>query len=277
MNDRTLKILSLSLILFFLMVDISFSADGELKKSGGRYQPSENKGRTGSYECQTKKKEYKYWVYVPSSYSDKNPAGLYIFFHGQGGGGGAKYFGCSNYLEQHNLIGINMEYTDGQNQNDSTGKEDAAEQAVLQTMADYKIIHGRGFICSFSGGGIIHQLYFNQHGKGTLKRRDAEWSFCHNSLYGSNFWGSAKGGMPMSWLVSLHENERNMGQPTLGTTQPQRAAELLPESLRSETIDVVYLYLKGAGHGITGRDVEVSMMQFRRSDLALAPFIYAPD
>lgn len=247
------------------------------KKSGGEYPPSENQGKTGSYQCQTKDSKYKYWVYVPSSYSDKNPAGLSVFFHGQGSSDGAKSFGNSRHLEQFNLIGINMEYTDGNNLADPAGKMKAAEQAVLQTMADYKVIHGRGVMSSFSGGGIIHLQYFSKHGKGKAKRMDPEWSFCHNSLYGSNFWGSAKGGIPASWYIGLHEDERNMGTPTLGVTQTQRASELLSGAIRGETFDVVFLYVKGEGHGIGARDVDVAMKQFRRSDLTRTSFIYLPD
>jgi hypothetical protein len=247
------------------------------KKSGVTYPPSENQGKTGSYQCSTNDAKIKYWVYVPSSYSDKNPAGLSIFFHGQGSAGGASSFNNRRYLEQFNLIGINMEYTDGDNLEDYGGKVKAAEQAVLQTMADYKVIHGRGAMASFSGGGIIHMLYFNQHAKGKVKRLAPQWSFCHNSLFGSNFWSPATGGVPMSWYIGLHENERNMGKPTLGASQTQRASELLEESIRGETFDVIFLYVKGEGHGIGARDVDVAMSQFRRTDLTRVPFIYLPD
>ena len=58
----------------------------------GKTEPSANKGKSGSYHCKTSHKGYNYWLYIPNSYSDDNPAGLHIFFHGQGSSGGAKSF-----------------------------------------------------------------------------------------------------------------------------------------------------------------------------------------
>lgn len=240
---------------------------------------SENKGRAGVYQVKTANPAYNYWVYVPASYSDDNPAGLHIFFHGQFNSNGADNFWVSKaMLDDFNLIGINMEYTDGDYGNDPAGKLAAAEQAVRQTMADYKVIRGRGIIASFSGGGIVHQLYFDKHGKGGLKKAGTGWTFCLNALYGSNYRGSAKGGSGLGWLVCLHENERNMGRPTVGESQCRLANEMIAESLEGKNaIDTAFLYVKGAGHGIVPVNTAWAHELFKRTDLAFAPFIYAPD
>ena len=109
------------------------------------YQPSANKGKRGSYQCHTSIAGCDYWVCVPASYSDDKPAGIHVFFHGQNGQGGAPNFGQwqKAFLEPFNLIGINMQYQDGDNAKDTPGKVAAAREAIGQTLADYKIIAGR--------------------------------------------------------------------------------------------------------------------------------------
>ncbi|HUS57118.1 MAG TPA: hypothetical protein VM141_00570 [Planctomycetota bacterium] len=120
--------------------------------------PSENKGKTGTYQMKTSSEGNNYYVCVPKSYSEGNPAGIHLYFHGQGGHGGAANFGqwAGPFLDSQNLIGINMQYMDGDNQKDTPGKVASAIEAVLQTMADYRVIPGRGVVCSFSGGGLPH-------------------------------------------------------------------------------------------------------------------------
>ena len=64
-------------------------------------KPSENKGKPGTYQAKTSHEGCNYYVYVPKSYSDDNPAGLHLYFHGQGGQGGASGFGqwATQFLE----------------------------------------------------------------------------------------------------------------------------------------------------------------------------------
>ncbi|MEI6970835.1 MAG: hypothetical protein WCL44_04895 [bacterium] len=242
-------------------------------------KPSANKGRSGVYQCKTDTPAYNYWVYVPASYSEDKPAGLHIFFHGQNNSQGADNFWVSRaMLDSFNLIGINMEYTDGDYRKDTDGKLAAAEQAVQQTMADYKVIPGRGIMASFSGGGIVHSLYFSRNGKQSSADRNTKWTFNLNALYGSNFQASPAGVNGSSWLVSLHENERNMGLPTVGVSQTRVAREaILASRVDGGPAEVVFLYVKGAGHGITGTDTAWVAQLFQRTDLAFAPFVYTPD
>ena len=130
-------------------------------------KPSANAGKKGQYQSKTSRPGYNYNVYVPASYSDENPAGLHLFFHGQASQGSAKYFGqwAANFLDKFNLIGINMQYEDGDNAKDTEGKVKSAQEAVAQTIADYKIVPGRGVICSFSGGGLPHSLFYDGQAK----------------------------------------------------------------------------------------------------------------
>ncbi|MBM4018577.1 MAG: hypothetical protein FJ288_09665 [Planctomycetes bacterium] len=242
-------------------------------------QPSENKGRTGSYECKTSRAAYNYYVYVPKSYSDENPAGLHLYFHGQGGGGSAPHFGqwARHFLEPQNLIGINMQYTDGDNGKDTAGKVEAALEAIRQTMADYKVILGRGACGSFSGGGLPHEKLldkFSKHAPGG----PAPCPFNHAALYGSNYWADpTAAAAPMSWFVGVGTKEWDMGQPTLGASQTRRAEQLFAAALKGGCADAYFKVTKDKGHSISDADVRDSAAQFRRSCLAFAPFLYEKD
>lgn len=210
---------------------------------------------------------------MPSTYAADRPAGLYIFFHGQSNSAGADNFWVAGgMLEAHNLIGINMEYTDGNYLVDAPGKLAAAEQAVLQTLADYKIVQGRGVMACFSGGGIVHEAYFNRHGRGGTS---PAWSFCVNALYGANYRGSAAGG-GCNWLVCLHEGERLLAG--VGQSQLKVATEVIGASLGGKGgPEAAFLYSEALGHGIVDRDTAAASRMFGRTDLAIAPFIYMPD
>lgn len=238
---------------------------------GQAVKPSENKGKTGMYEVKTSKSGYNYFVNVPKSYSDDNPAGIYIFFHGQSGQKAADRFGngSKQFLEPYNLIGINMQYMDGDNSKDTSGKVNAAREAIRQVMADYKIIAGRGAIGSFSGGGLPHAEFMTTCGK----QGKTAWPFNHSAIYDSNFWINAASGPPMSWFVALGEKEWDMGAPTLGATQPARFNELLAAGI----VDSYMKVTKGKGHTINPADLEDSARLFHISDIITAPFVYAPD
>lgn len=244
----------------------------------GKVKPSENAGKEGQYHCNTSHPGYNYWVYVPKTYSEANPAGLHIFFHGQGSQGSAKSFHrwAKYFLEPYNLIGINMEYMDGDNAKDTAGKVHAAEEAIAQTMADYKIVLGRGVISSFSGGGLPHKGVYSRYGQNNTKDPSA-WPFNHTALYGSNFWANASSSLPMSWFVGLGGKEWNMGKPTLGSSQYKRAHERLTVGLKGECPDAYLKIIAEKGHDIWDADVEISAELFRRSDIVLAPFVYQPD
>ncbi|MBI5724052.1 MAG: hypothetical protein HZA50_08855 [Planctomycetes bacterium] len=246
-------------------------AQAQPKPADAAVKPSENKGKTGKYEVKTSKTGYNYHVYVPKNYSDDNPAGIHIYFHGQNGQSGASYFGnwAKHFLDPHNLIGINMQYMDGDNAKDTGGKMAAAREAIAQVMADYKIIPGRGVISSFSGGGLPHAEFMTQCGK----QGKTAYPFNHTAIYDSNFWINAAGGPPMSWFIALGEKEWNAGSPTLGTTQPAKFYELLAAGF----VDTYMKVTKDKGHTIADKDVEDSARLFHVSDIVMAPFIYAPD
>ena len=123
-------------------------------------KPSANAGKLGEYNAPTSVGDYSYHVHVPQGYSEQNPAGIHLFFSGQGGCSDNKWFGqwAKFFLEPFNLIGINMKYPDGDNMKNLEGKVKAAQEAIAQVEADYRIVIGRGAIASFSGGGMPHGM-----------------------------------------------------------------------------------------------------------------------
>ncbi len=279
MRNRPVNVL---MTIYFLFALTALSG---IARAGGdrlpKVEPSENAGKTGKYQCKTSHAGYNYYVYVPKSYSDTNPAGLHIFFHGQGGHGSAPNFGgwAKHFLEPYNLIGINMQYMDGDNAKDTRGKTDAAIEAVQQTIADYKVIVGRGVISSFSGGGLPHAVYYTLHGR-SAKRSSEAWPFSHVALYGSNYYGGrsggtipARGGPPMTWFIGIGGKEWNMGKPILGVTQTEAMKIRLQAIKQDGCMDVFYNYTKEKGHSISEEDRAVSAQLFRRSDLAFCPFL----
>lgn len=235
--------------------------------------PSANQGKPGKYHVDCKKTGYGYWVCVPASYSDTNPAGLHLFFHGQHGQGGAPEFGQweTYFLKKYNLIGINMQYMDGDNMADTSGKVDAAQEAIAQTLVDYKIIIGRGVISSFSGGGLPHSLLATKESK----MRGPLWPFCHSALYSSNYRVDASQGAPMSWYVGVGTEEWTLAD--LGIDATHRTEELFASQKKGASPDVHFKIIPGKGHQVTNADVEESATAFPRCDLAYAPFLYAPD
>lgn len=235
-------------------------------------QPSANHGRTGKYHVDLGG-GYGYWVMVPGSYSDSNPAGLHIFFHGQHGQGGAEYFESWDgpFLKPYNLIGINMQYMDGDNGSDTAGKAKAARKALAQTIADYKIVVGRGVICSFSGGGLPHAMLANA----CSRTRGNDWPFCHSAIYSSNYRTDAAQGCPMSWFVSVGTEEWSLAG--LGPDGTARTLKLYQGVRRGGCPDIHFKITKGKGHTIIPEEIAASAREFARSDLAFAPFVYYPD
>jgi hypothetical protein len=239
-------------------------------------KPSANAGKKGQYSAKTSRPGYNYNVYVPAKYSDDNPAGLHLFFHGQGSQGSAKYFGqwATHFLDKFNLIGINMQYEDGDNAKDTEGKVKSAQEAVAQTIADYKIIAGRGVICSFSGGGLPHALFYDGQAK---NGRSATWPFCHSALYSSNYRNKPahQKPTPMSFFISVGQGEWTMA--SLGSDGLGRMTELMNDTNQGAPSDLYFKVIKGKGHSLADEEVAESSNGFRRSDLAFAPFVYAPD
>lgn len=259
-----MRILLLSLLLLPLL-----GADRAVPPTAP--QPSKNQGRAGTYQVPTTIGAYNYYVCVPASYDGTRPFGLHLFFHGQNGQGGAKHFGgwSKPFLESHRLIGINMEYTDGDNQKDTDGKVKAAQEAIAQVTADYKVVQ-RGAVGSFSGGGMPHGLMLEQFGK----TRSAQWPFCHSTLYSSNFFRDPTTAVPMSWCITIGTEEWALAD--LGRTAVARAGELYQASLKNGTPDVRFVMTR-KGHTIPGEDVTASAKTFALSDLAFGAFLYAPD
>lgn len=243
--------------------------------TGDAVAPSANAGRRGIYQADLKgHAQYKFWVCVPAGYGEDTPSGLHLFFHGQNGQTGAPNFNQwqGAFLEPFNLIGINMQYLDGDNTKDSDGKVEAAQEAIAQVMADYKVVL-RGAVNSFSGGGIPHS---GLHAKVAASLPTQVWPFTHASLYGSNYRGGIGDGLGMSWFIGLGGGEWSMATPTLGTTQTARMGELLGQALKRGSPDAHLRIEKEKGHSISNADVTSAAAMFRRSDLALGRFLHEP-
>jgi len=265
-------------LLLLLAAAPAFAQKAPKAGPGLKLPPSENKGKPGSYQMHTKRAGNDYWVCVPKSYSDDNPAGIHLYFHGQGGNGGAPHFGqwAAHFLDKYNLIGINMQYQDGDNMKDPEGKVASAWEAVAQTIADYKVVEGRGVVCSFSGGGIPHGIVQQDHANGGPPVCGPMWPFCHAAPYSSNFRTSINKSTPMSWLISVGREEWTLAGAGLGESQTGRIADCLREAVQGGCPDVNGWITK-KGHTIEDAEVAASAQGFRRSDLAFAPFLYLPD
>ena len=227
-------------------------------------EPSENEGRSGQYQVKGEKR-YHYWVKVPSTYSVTNPAGLYLYFHGQNGQSGANYFGKweQSLLERHNLIGINMQYMDGDNARDTAGKLMAAQQAVAQVMADYRVLP-RGVVSCFSGGALPHKMWY--------ARRGPEWPFTMCALYGSNFNQSIGKPSDLAWFVGIGTGEWN--KAGLGRTQTRRFAEAVSNIGKGGNPLVRYLIIPGKGHTVTIEDCRQVGELFAIQDAFTAPLVH---
>jgi len=235
--------------------------------------PSSNAGKRGTYQADLKRfANYKYWVCVPTSYSDDKPAGLHLYFHGQGGHTGAPHFGQwqNDFLEPFNLIGINMQYLDGDNMKDTAGKVEAAQDAISQTMADYKVVL-RGVVACFSGGGLPSGGLYAKVAAGPPT---AQWPFNHACLYGSNYRTGLHNGFGMSWFIGLGGGEWTLAN--LGDTQTARMSDLLGLEAKGGTPDIHLRIEKEKGHAISAADVTAAAAQFHRSDLAAGRFLHEP-
>lgn len=264
---------SRSVLTFAILVVLAVAALAP-RAASAQATPSVNKGKTGTYSVDTDVTDYKYFVCVPSTYADDRPAGVHLFFHGQNSQSGASNFGrwSKYFLEPYNLIGINMQYNDGDNYKDMDNKLRVAMQAVAQVAVDYKVLP-RGVVASFSGGGGPLGMYFSQYGQG--RTRNPRWPFNHCSIYGSNFTPDVTGATPMSWFVCVGQTEWT--QFNIGASQTARMAELLSASARGGSTDIYLRLEPGKGHSISEADVAASAVGFARSDLAYCQFIYTPD
>jgi hypothetical protein len=235
--------------------------------------PSANAGKSGTYEVQTKSAGYSYFVCVPQSYSAQSAAGLHLFFHGQHGQGGASNFGLfqSTLLEPYCLIGINMAYADGDNQKDTAGKVAVAQQAVLQVMADYRIVPGRAVVGCFSGGGLPCGQWYAAAGK----TRGLGWPFSVVALYGANFLKPVMPGPPTGWMVGLAKDEMGLGVPTLYASQTARFGEVL--KLAPQLGPDQRFVLPEGGHGVHPPEVAATTRIFKRMDLLYGQFLVPAD
>ncbi|MFH1707661.1 MAG: hypothetical protein ABIF71_07070 [Planctomycetota bacterium] len=240
--------------------------------------PSANAGKRGQYRCDLSNAEYKYFVYVPATYAADKPAGIHLFFPDPEAAGGAESFDVwkTDLLEPQNLIGINMQFLDKANGKDTEGKARAAGEALRQTLADYKIIAGRGVVASFGDGGLVHGALFARNGR-SGNTRGSGWPFSHTALYGSNFTAMATSAMPMTWFLGVGQMEWEQGDLSIGKSLSARANELFQGVPKGDCSDILFKVTPQKGHVITPAEIKASAAQFKRSAVAFAPFVYEPD
>lgn len=245
-------------------------------RGGSRVKPSENAGRLGQYTVPSKAvKGYSYHVYVPDAYESRKAAGIHLFLHGQNACANDFLFGKKKFrpfLEDQLLIGVQPQFPDGDNLQNTRGKVAVAEEAIAQIQADYNIIIGRGVICSFSGGGIPHGILYTQNAR--KKTPDAEWPFLHMNLYDTCFRVKAGDNMGMSWFIGVGENEWDLKGSGLGKSQVARMEDLMQAFRGRGTPDVYLKITKGKAHMISDEDAIDAAAQFKRVALARAPFLY---
>ncbi|MBE3070023.1 MAG: hypothetical protein IMZ66_07285 [Planctomycetes bacterium] len=234
---------------------------------------SSNAGRKGTYVVQTANARYSYYVCVPETYSETNPAGLHLFFHGEGNAATAPAFAqwSKHFLEPYNLIGINMQYDVPYEEAmaDAAGRAAVAAEAIQRTARDYKVILGRGVVASFGGGGAIHEQLMARLGRSI--------PFNHVSLYGSYYTQPPPpAAPPMSWFMSVGTGAWKVRLFEVGPAQVRRAAVLFANAARGGCADV-YLKIYKGGHAMPDGDVGDAAAQFHRSDIAFAPFLYEGD
>jgi hypothetical protein len=241
---------------------------GETAERVAPVAPSANRERRGTYQVATTIAGYNYHVSVPAAYDGNLPAGLHVFFHGQNNQGAAKEWDRwqQPFLERFRLIGINLEYTDGDNGRDQEGKVKAAQEAIAQVSADYRVV-ARGAIACFSGGGAIHALMAEQYGK----QRSPQWPFCHSTLYSATYPRDPTPVVPMSWCIIVGKEEWTLAD--LGRIAVTRTGDLYAALPKGGTPDVRFL-LANKGHTITAEDVATSAACFALSDLAFGAWVH---
>lgn len=313
------KVIIVMLLAAFLIFCINTPENtfARSKKKGGpeSYEytlpkPSVNKGKSGQYQVEGDKAGYSYYIFIPSTYSDTNPAGLHVHFHGMSDQHSAEKFNRwqTHFLERYNLIGINMRFDDmklGKDVSDVVGKVEFARTAILQTAADYKVILGRGAIGCFSGGGTPAGTYYELFGRKD-RTRVWPWPFCHFSIYSASiryvFTGpndrsqkEPRGGLPMTWLIAYGKKEWEEHSAGWKQSSPSRLKslkqvdgkilsnkidgplDLYLASLEGETPDIQFKVIPDKPHTILEADVKASADMFVRSDTAFAPFVYEGD
>ncbi len=236
-------------------------------------KPSENRARLGNYQAKTSFPAYNYYVCVPKSYDEDHPAGLHLFFHGQNNSGAAKEWDrwTKPFLEPFTLIGINMEFTDDDNFRDQENKVKATLEAIAQVTADYKVVAPRGAVASFSGGGVIHAMLGDLHGRA----RSPQWPFCHSTSISSSYDRDPSLCAPMSWCVLIGTDE--WGLFNIGGNAVKRAGELYQGTLNKGGNPDIRFLASRRGHTISEQDLAASAACFALSDLAFGAFLYAPD
>jgi hypothetical protein len=249
---------------------------------------SANRERKGTYFVRSGIESYDFWVRVPSSYSATNPAGLLVFLHGAGGPTppekqGKEYLPTAwdqGLCEKFNLICLHASYADGMQSDDLQRKVDAAKKVIAQTMADYKIIAGRGILSAFSNGGrpekeLWHQLSENYTGAFP----GVGFPFCTIAQY-STVPVSRRLEVPVSPAISWfsYVGEHEWAFERIGVDDLPLYVTQAKRVLQGAALDLNFTVRPGITHDMPNEEMVVLAAEsFERADTFFAPFVYAPD
>lgn len=278
--------LLVSTLLAALFALPSFASAQNNPYAGGKPPEKKEKLESGGqtyYICSTSEPEYEYSLWIPSTYSEDNPAGLLLFFHGQGTGKeeGKRMAGRWDPYNKRNFICINMMYHKfpfgngqwGDNTKDVQGKVKAAKQAIAQTMAEYKIVMGRGVVASFSGGGIPLEMFLGETQKSKLGEN---WPFAQVLTLSSNAASFRSSASFMSWCVFVGTKEWNLAD--LGSTALSRYKMVLAGKAGGPMQENLFYPVKGMDHEIKQTpEVDMAAEVWDRIEADFVPYIYTPD
>lgn len=276
--DRSVGIKSLMLVLLFLgaMLQVPAKESKKESKTAAQIGPSENKGRKGQYTCPAVPGGYHYIVIVPESYSEKNPAGLFLYLcHAGDLGTNVKYAIVKRlhqaFVEPFNLIGIFVEPKPAVAANlDADVKALTAEHAIAQIVADYDIVVGRGLVYSTGGGGGAHRVLLERGGGVPGKK----YPFCSNTLNSCRFSPTGVTDGRMNWYLNLGEKELYLPpSSTSWKTMSSRWEQLVKGAVSGGCVDIYFMIHLGNGH-TSGPPVNNPAVEaFKRADVAFAPFL----
>lgn len=218
----------------------------------------------------TQTSNHRFWVLLPPGFDPNEPAGLLLYNHGRGSGGGDTppwFHKWESAFGGENMVFVKMSFQN--NPSTSSTHQNSIKYAIAKVAATYKIILGRGVLTGFSAGGLPASRLISDLGG---------WPFNHVLAKSMLFAVPIPENLaPMSWTFTVGQNEWN--SYNLGQTATSRMNELVVESELGGSMDLHLHVVTDAGHNVVLSDdtIEPTVAAYRRSAAFLAPFIYQPD
>ena len=218
----------------------------------------------------TQTSNHRFWVLLPAGFDPNEPAGLLLYNHGWGSGGGDTppwFHKWESAFGDENMVFVKMSFQN--NPSTSSTHQNSIKYAIAKVAATYKIILGRGVLTGFSAGGLPASRLISDLGG---------WPFNHVLAKSMRFEIPIPQNLaPMSWTFAVGQNEWN--SYNLGQTATSRMNELVEESELGGSLDLHLHVVADTGHNVALSDDTIgpTVAAYRRSAAFLAPFIYQPD